>query len=795
MNTEEGDSVDTSPISSAAEGSGKLIDELDAKMAKLASTLKKQAEGMQAAGSSPAAILGFIDGVESVTKSVKGSHKVINGFSEVINNTLGKAFVTAGGGAGGLKSMFSKMQEGMTEAAGIAEKTFGGKIPSGIAAAKLAAASFAEGGLALIDEKIKGVTGVGFNDIETAIISAEKASLKAGMSFGQSFDEAAQTTEMYRRTMSDAINTTKATGEEIGSVRVALSAAFNTEEMVGNLDNLTSAEAGVKSAMNLTNVAILTAAATGMESSAMAGLLAEAHLNLGESVETAGMAMADIAAVTQGSGLSFNTVQKGIMNSASALKMWGGTISSVTPVFKTFVDSLGEGRKGLATELLEKYANGLGKMGFSTRALLGTISGISSGGGGAIGAGLEMEAAMEQGPEGMSKITDSLLQTLNKFGGGQGVITRDEAIADPALQRNFMLQRGLLTQMLGVDEQSANQLLGVLKDVDKNGLSGGKNTKEELNKLIKSGEATKESTQTTMERTSRAVESATLDSGKLIVTALGNVAKDLGLSAAADSILAMVDNVGKNIGEDSTAAQRSAARNEAISGVGGGRQVVSGAVSVGGAGKDIQSMSDRAIRNISRGMSKLEVQAKGSGRQPTAGRVAGVVQKALDPLHDELNRLGRKGTAKGGLSKSDERRKATLQQTITRIESKAQGKTFDEHTSSDFKRSASDVGRNRVGANTVSSRRKAVRALLSKDSARPTLSSGAKNENDIGNATDISSGVKERKERVRLNFKSEPIEQEIILKISSDAESVLIKTDDDHIKKIVRITQTSGHEG
>jgi len=332
-------------------------------------------------------------------------------------------------------------------------------------------------------------------EAQNIMMPLQKTALQTGIAFGDSFNKANSHVNAFMSTVTDSIMTTQETGERVSGVMAGLGDAFGATGATTAITNLAKATNQIQGVLNLTNVAMLAGKATGTDYGQMVGLLNQAHLELGEGIDGAALTLGRIGQAAEKSGLSYKRVADSILNSTSALKMFGGTVGSVAPLFEKFSASLAEGRKGLAPELLQKFTSGLQAMSFEQRAFLGIQAPGGTGRGGAIGAGLEMEAALEEGPAGMQKIMDNLTSALEKFGGGR-IVSRKEAIEDPTLQRNFMIQRQLLQNMMGLDTASANKTLDMLQEVQKTGLKTGQGQEEKLAELIGSGEQVAKDTTT-----------------------------------------------------------------------------------------------------------------------------------------------------------------------------------------------------------------------------------------------------------------------------------------------------------
>lgn len=391
-----------------------------------------------------------------------------------------------------------------------------------------------------------------FFQLQDENLAFNKGILQSGMSFGSTFRQAGATIGQFRERYAESLTLIKATPEEMKKVNDAFKNTVPVEKQIESVTNLSSAHGKIKSTLTMTNAALLAGAATGTDVATVSEWMGKAYLEMGNSIDGVGDAMSEsIAAMgkiswaAKGSGLSFEKTGQAIMSGANSLKMWGGTISSVAPLFKTFSDAMtssGWGRKGLTPELFQSWVDGISKMSFGTRALFGMQT-PGMAGKGALGAGLEMEAAMEDKTgEGMKKVSESIMASLKQFGGGK-ILTREEAREDPAQQKNFMVQRQLLMQQMGMDQATANKTLNMLSEMDKNGVSSGEGSEDALGELLASGEKTQESTQSVVQQTHNEAQKARLQSGKDIVAAVGKLGGKLDLGNAFDKVVKAISVV------------------------------------------------------------------------------------------------------------------------------------------------------------------------------------------------------------------------------------------------------------
>lgn len=395
-------------------------------------------------------------------------------------------------------------------------------------------------------EAAGGVTK--YNELQAVLMKMQKQALQTGIAMGESFTDAGKSVGDFNTSLTRTIQTTNSTREEIMGVRKSLGEAFAAREVTDSIDSLNLGMQGVKSAINLTNVALTVSKATGMDSSKVAQMMTDVHLKLGGSLEDTALAFGHIRDAAKDSGLTFGAVGDSIVNSAKALKFYGSTVESITPMFKTFNASLkGIGKEGLTPELLDTFVSGLQQMSMGTRALL-SLSAPGMRQGGMLGGALQMEQAMETG-EGMGDIAQSIVETMKKFTGGQGILTREEAIESPAQSRNFVVQRQILGQLTGIkDAGKQNQMMQILQDIDKHGVSASDDAQDRLGELMAAGEATADETTTDLEKAVLKVDQAVNTQGGRIILELKGIARSLGAMDITQSIDEMINSMTSSTG-------------------------------------------------------------------------------------------------------------------------------------------------------------------------------------------------------------------------------------------------------
>jgi hypothetical protein len=446
------------------------------------------------------------------------------------------------------KGLFGKISEIKTEVAGAfqdlikSSDQFAGKLGSaGKILKSLGTIKFA-GEYTKFIKKIGDLTG--YNKVQKELYEIQKQATQIGVSFGQSYMTAQDGAKLLKNQLVDSIKTANMTKEAYLEITGGLSKfAFTAHEANKVIENLKSGSGELASKVTLTNTAFLVAAATGMKHADTAKLMETAQLELGKKFDNTNDRLKDnikmwghIKDAAKDSGLSFEMAGNSIVKSAQNMKYFGSRIESVAPLFKSFSDGLkGTGREGLTPELLDSFTQGLASMTLGTKAFLSQAA-PGMRGTGLLGGALKMEQAMETG-EGMGDIAKSITETLKQYGGPQ-ILTRQEAIDSPSAQRNYIIQRQMLGQLVGIKDAGKQELLmRALQNMDRNGMKASADTERTLHNLLSSGEKLQKDNTTDMERGHRLVEAAVLSKGDDIIKEVKTQFGKLGV----DKINARID--------------------------------------------------------------------------------------------------------------------------------------------------------------------------------------------------------------------------------------------------------------
>lgn len=487
-------------VGEAAENAAAPVESLSNKIYVLSKRLAEMNK-MLGLKNVPAGFKSVSDSVNKADKDVaSASSSMVGGFAASISRLVDGA-VEAG------KTIKQNLSKNSSEL----EKSFLKTMP------KLIGLKIAVEGL----DQIKGLNPL-LLQIEKSNKEMAKSSMQMSLGMGQGFDNAQSNVAGYRDMVVSSLLDTKASMEDIIASKDAFKDAFAANEIAVNLGELSSAFKEVSGNHNLMNISLLAGAATGMKSADIAGMMATAHTELGASLSESATMLGQISTSAEKAGISFNKVSASIMKGADSLKLWGGTIGSVTPLYDMFSSSLEKGRKGLAPELMEKYVSGIANMGFEMKAFIGMATGGDAAGG-ALGAGLEMEELLGKGAEGTMEISEKIKAMVEERSGGE-IITRKEAAAGGAEgAKQYEMQNRLIQQAMGMDRKMANETMNALRGLDDQGEAV--DGKDQLGKLLSQGQSVQDRTTDAVTEAGKMVEAAVYTSGE-------DVIKEISVSAA-----------------------------------------------------------------------------------------------------------------------------------------------------------------------------------------------------------------------------------------------------------------------
>lgn len=242
-------------------------------------------------------------------------------------------------------------------------------------------------------------------------------------------------------------------------------------------ENMTDTISVAGDAWSFLELATVHAQASSMETTKYMQYLSNAMIKQGLETSEAFKQMAGFAEVSEETGLTVDTIANTLQNATSNFAKLGVSADFARPLMIGFASSLqevglGVEQAGSLTESLTKSLAGLGDD-YGMAHFVSTMGGLDfGGGGGALGAGIGIQAAMleaettgDQAALG-KQLAGAMRDTLEQFGGGR-IVTVGEAAEDPALQRTFYVQQQMLKEQFQMTGQDATRTLEMLSNLER----------------------------------------------------------------------------------------------------------------------------------------------------------------------------------------------------------------------------------------------------------------------------------------------------------------------------------------
>ena len=171
-----------------------------------------------------------------------------------------------------------------------------------------------------------------------------------------------------------------------------------------------------------------------------------------------------------GIGMKMLTDLSGVIN--ESFKMWGDEMNSTINVLGKVSEALNGTTVGIRgqVEIVKALENNLGLLALPMKSFIALSAGMR-GPGGMVGAGLQVEKMLQEGKIG--DVVQMMQDALTKRTGTNKVMTLAEATEQPGREREFLIQRQLLSQMSGQsDTGMLNRMMEAMSKTQLGG-SGG----------------------------------------------------------------------------------------------------------------------------------------------------------------------------------------------------------------------------------------------------------------------------------------------------------------------------------
>lgn len=313
-----------------------------------------------------------------------------------------------------------------------------------------------------------------------------------GARFGATFEQAQTYTEYIMRSarrVSEAdygyinIVELESAMQDLAAARIPIS-LFN--------ETITS----TAGSMDLLSTAVLHAGAMGLEVSEYFSLLGHAILTQGKTAQQAVEQMAEFRDISEDTGLTVTTVAENLQSLASNFSRLGLSADFGRPLLAGFTRTLKDMGLGIenATTLTTDLGDALASLttDYATAFLTATRGGLEIGGGGALSAGIQLQARMLEAERDVTgeaqadlatELAEGLRETVAGLAGGR-IITVGEAARDETLQTAFFTQTKILEDIYGLDQQSSARTLDFLKDLEQATAQGDEEAANKIGEQI-----------------------------------------------------------------------------------------------------------------------------------------------------------------------------------------------------------------------------------------------------------------------------------------------------------------------
>jgi len=341
--------------------------------------------------------------------------------------------------------------------------------------------------------KVLGPANQAILALRTAQMTAREASALFGGTVKDTMAAATPYPQTLRRMASAFGITTKQLDDMNKQARIVPGALIATRGEFKELGSIATA--------SVQPTAVLATAMRGMGfSSSEAGrMAARSWTNFGQRIPETVRAMGKMAAAAEDTGVDTKTATEQIMRASNSLAIFGRGAASAATVWRTFTTALRSGGVPIKEigGIVNQVTSGIAKMSVQQRAFVSMMGG-RGGGRGALAGALRMELEMRQ-PGGMNRQLQDLTRTLSRFGGGR-IITLEQAVRQPGMEQQFLLQRQMLGKLgiQGTAEQQ-NRILEVLNKVQSGGMSQVEGT-DAMKRAFDTGKSIQERSLTTLQR-------------------------------------------------------------------------------------------------------------------------------------------------------------------------------------------------------------------------------------------------------------------------------------------------------
>lgn len=288
--------------------------------------------------------------------------------------------------------------------------------------------------------------------------------------FGKTFDEAKKFTD-FMLISSEELSKADLGYQNFAEDTIPMVQALANQRL--SFEKMQETVESTAGSYELYSIAVLQAQSLGLSMQEYSSLLSDAILKQGMSTQEATEQLSIYGDIAGSTGLTVGVVANSLNSLGNSFRKMGLDATFGESFLRGFADSLDETGIGIenAAELAQTFGQAMAGLStdYGSAFVTAMRGGMDRGSGGALGAGIQMQAAMmdpntNQGELGRD-IAGAVRDTLASFTGGQ-IVTVSEAAEsrDPRIEQIYYTQTKLLESMYGItDSQDQARTLELLE--------------------------------------------------------------------------------------------------------------------------------------------------------------------------------------------------------------------------------------------------------------------------------------------------------------------------------------------
>ena len=253
-----------------------------------------------------------------------------------------------------------------------------------------------------------------------------------------------------------------------------------------SFDRMQESVTSTAGTLDLYSMAVLQSNSMGISAESYAKLMSEAMIDQGMSVQRASETLAMYSDIAKRTGLTVNTISGALSGLGGSFRKMGLDANFGQSFLDGFVKSLSETGIGIenAADLAKTFGSTMANLStnYSSSFVTAQRGGLDQGSGGALGAGIQMQARLMDPNANQAEVGKELAgavrDTIASFTGGEIVTVKDAAESrDPRMEQAFVIQSKLLGSMYGINDSTEQartlELLQKMSEVEATGTEDG----------------------------------------------------------------------------------------------------------------------------------------------------------------------------------------------------------------------------------------------------------------------------------------------------------------------------------